>query len=312
MELQVSQFFFLEKVVVEKSEIDWEYIETGFDYDFDQIATDQNGKLFTVGGDNWNYGLLGTSIDGQNWNFDSLTNKRMYDISFDRQGNGYAVGIDGYLFHKDVNSNDWKFHRLPSYIVNRGVSFWNKSQGFIAAGAAFGNGRIHKIIEPFEREKQDTFDYEISDITHSNSQTIHAAGYGLILKSKDQGATWQRSFPSGDYFKAIQFVDENTGYVIGFSGSILRTDDAGESWQSLKKGGNLNSSKEPFTDLFFEDKNNGFITGEDGLLWETRDGGSSWIKYTNLPKDAFTGIAISGSHGYLSGEEGKLVRFLIP
>lgn len=89
-------------------------------------------------------------------------------------------------------------------------------------------------------------------------------------------------------------VDENTGYVVGTGGTILKTSDAGASWDKLKT-----HTRDNLTDIDFVNNQIGYATGINGTLLKTIDGGSSWsamntgttqhLNSVNFPVDANTG-----------------------
>jgi photosystem II stability/assembly factor-like uncharacterized protein len=59
-------------------------------------------------------------------------------------------------------------------------------------------------------------------------------GFGLLLRSRDFGATWERvKVPPGvedRYLSAVGFADERRGWVGGDKGIMIETDDGGETW----------------------------------------------------------------------------------
>ncbi len=276
----------------------------------EQISFDNNGIGHFVGGDTWTLGIAGISKDGgKTWRVDSICNKRLYDLYFDETGKGYAAGIDGYLLTFD-SSQVWEFHRFGTYDPHRGVFFGPNQEGITVSGGAFGNGVIQRFNKNFQRIQLDTFDYQLEDVVYSDENTIHVAGYGVVMRSIDAGQTWQRNETGkGDFFQEIQFLDESLGYMIGFGGSILKTTNAGATWEFLRKGKNWTVSDAPFRALYFLNSEEGYVSGEEGTLFYTENGGEDWKSVDNLPKDNFLDLTIYENHGFLVGEHGVLVRF---
>ena len=56
----------------------------------------------------------------------------------------------------------------------------------------------------------------------------------LIVITNLQGE-WEIVYESGagGFFNTIDFVDENTGWLGGLQGEILKTEDGGETWFAL-------------------------------------------------------------------------------
>jgi len=71
--------------------------------------------------------------------------------------------------------------------------------------------------------------------------------------------------------RSVCFTDENHGFVVGDSGTILKTEDGGSVWTPVNSGvaGNLNS-------VDFPDDTTGFIVGDNGVILKSIDGGITW------------------------------------
>ena len=83
-------------------------------------------------------------------------------------------------------------------------------------------------------------------------------------------AQWtQRISPTTQPLYAVQFLND-TGYAVGYYGTVIRSTDRGLSWaaMSFPNSGNLN-------DVYFHDALHGFAAGDSGLF-HTVDGGASW------------------------------------
>lgn len=83
-------------------------------------------------------------------------------------------------------------------------------------------------------------------------------------------AQWtQRTSTTTQPLYAVQFVND-TGYAVGYYGTVIRSTDRGLSWATMPfpNNGNLN-------DVYFHDALHGFAAGDSGLF-HTVDGGASW------------------------------------
>jgi photosystem II stability/assembly factor-like uncharacterized protein len=95
-------------------------------------------------------------------------------------------------------------------------------------------------------------------------------GRGAISKTTNSGNTWVTTFFNNPLW-GIGFPISNAGhggYAVGDSGVILKTYDAGTSWQTQQSGTSLRLNKVYFIDLDF-----GFAVGDSGIILRTTTGG---------------------------------------
>ena len=69
--------------------------------------------------------------------------------------------------------------------------------------------------------------------------------------------SWQNPLPQGNDLRGASFIDANTGTVVGYYGTIVRTTDAGNSWTIQTSG-----TTENLWAVSFTDANNGTAAGE--------------------------------------------------
>ncbi len=301
---------FFHSCMKEELEISWAELSIPSDLDMESLVFINRDTGYVVGGDRWNYGeLLYTKDGGANWIVDSFTNKKIFDIQYSSDGIATAVGIDGYFF----SSNDfdrWKSLRLPYWSPLNSVFFQTRHKGVAVGGVSFGSGWIATFGENGNLIEWDTtFQHELSDVYFSDPETVHAVGYGIVLRSEDAGITWTTADIQGDFFRAVHFPTPEVGYAVGFSGTIIKTTDAGLSWQKIRNGNNILVSNLPFRDVFFLDEDTGYIVGHNGTFRKTINGGENWTKIT-MPSNAHLNkIFMVGTTGYIVAENGKIFKF---
>ncbi len=72
--------------------------------------------------------------------------------------------------------------------------------------------------------------------------------------------------------KACYFIDANTGWVSGDSGTVIKTTDGGTTWSMHENTGTTNSLRS----IYFLNANTGWAAGDNGTAIKTTDGGSTW------------------------------------
>jgi len=107
-------------------------------------------------------------------------------------------------------------------------------------------------------------------------------GRGAIAKTTDGGRNWNSTFFSAPLYE-VHFPISNAsllGFAVGASGQILRTTDAGLSWQSLTSG-----ISQTLNDVAFFDLSTGYAVGDNGTILKTETGGEPPV---HLSDDAST------------------------
>lgn len=95
---------------------------------------------------------------------------------------------------------------------------------------------------------------------------------------------------SNDDLFSVTFPTENSGWACGRWGTVLRSDDGGNTWNRQKTGTDFT-----LTSIYFVDLQHGWAVGDEGTIIHTADGGKTW----NLQK--------SPVHFFLMG-----VQFVTP
>ncbi|MCH8903840.1 MAG: T9SS type A sorting domain-containing protein [Bacteroidetes bacterium] len=98
--------------------------------------------------------------------------------------------------------------------------------------------------------------------------TIGLLSFSMITK----GQWVQQNSGTTNTLWQVHFPVQDTGYVVGFNGTILKTTDGGTSWNSLNSG-----TSDSFWSVHFINASEGYVVGPPGTILKTVDGGLSWI-----------------------------------
>lgn len=204
-----------------------------------------------------------------------------------------AVGDHGRVVYSEDQGESWTFAQTPADELLTGVSFVDDRQGW-----AVGHGPVILHSDDAGRSwTEQSLDADISDplfdVVFADGQTGVAVGaFGQIRRTTDGGETWTTislheqgdgelaehisagGVPVADsHFYAITCLPKPACrrlLVAGESGTILRSDDMGKTWQPAETGEDI---------TFF-----GIITQQDkalafgmfGRASVSDDGGKTW------------------------------------
>jgi serine/threonine-protein kinase len=106
---------------------------------------------------------------------------------------------------------------------------------------------------------------------------------------------------------SINFVNPMVGYVCGFNGLILKTEDGGKTWQK-----NTFDSRVNFFSILFITPDNGFIAGDNGTIIRTNDGGKNWNILNVYIKESIFDIYFlkDNQTGFMVGSHGMILKTL--
>src|SRR3990172_1852344 len=96
---------------------------------------------------------------------------------------------------------------------------------------------------------------------------------------------WQNPLPQGNSLTAVTFIDANIGFSVGYTGTILRTTDGGNTWES-QSSGTINH----LCGISFTDSNIGTTVGWNGTILKTTDSGNSWISQLSGTSENLRGV----------------------
>jgi len=119
-----------------------------------------------------------------------------------------------------------------------------------------------------------------------------------------QGSWVEQSSPTTDHLLGVDFINANTGWIVGDTGTVLKTTNGGTTWMALSSG-----TTQRLSSVDFVDASTGWATGGDtyGLILKTTNGGTSWVRQDS------TGILeaiqfVSGTTGWAVGIDGLILK----
>lgn len=248
------------------------------------VQTDLNSVYFTsaekgfIGGDGGVFAF--TNDGGQSWTKQPLnTNDTVNEIFFRNEDNGYLL-VGKHIF-----------------ITNDGGKSWRENQ--VIKSVEFG-GRIPDFLSVrFSGKKKG---WIVGSLLNNDDEVIDS----LVLQTQDSGETWSRVTVPSDKLELyhVDFVNDETGWVVGDKGLILATKDGGQTWKKQTSGTDVG-----IFNVDFRDSSNGVVVGSKGTILRTENGGTTWEKVTAPVVKKFLRVNfINDKTGFIVGGGGTILR----
>ncbi len=275
----------------------------------DVVFTDaMNG--FACGGTRWRRGeFLQTNDGGTTWTSDSIYHNILNEVSI-KDDNLMLAGYLGSLLQYEQNTMSWNLVQMPEEVELHSIAYYDQNNFIAVGGGSFDIGVIYHFNNL--NSPPDTsftgINHEIQDVCYLAADEAIAVGYGAVYKSYDSGKTWEAKPVQGEFFLTVNFPSPTIGYAAGFTGTIIKTTDGGETWKKLRNGNRLTTKREIFRDILFTTVDKGYLVGDDGVFWITDDGGKTW-KTVDMPEVRLNAISIEDGTGFIVGDEGRIFKF---
>lgn len=220
--------------------------------DYMSIAFTSKSNGWVVGAASFedfeNPGFIGYTMDGgKSWQKSEIKIPAdLAEVYFLDDKYGWAVGADGTIVSTD-NGRDWELQTSKVGNGLKGIYFVNKEVGYAV-------GESDTILS-----------------------TKNGGRSWKVLQGGQLGAVGD---DDANMYSAIQFLDEETGWVAGVRVSpstqgqhtlIQKTVDGGQTWNTQPI-----NREDILEDIFFLDASIGWAVGENGVILHTSDGGESW------------------------------------
>lgn len=222
-----------------------EIVRTGIAHDA-IYALDMSGENGTAIG---NFGLiLETKDSGATWTTtEPFTDQALLGIA--SAGDHQVIVGQAGTFITRKGGGDWEI--VPNDIGLRLLNVDVDESGLIVAVGEFGairrsrdNGKNwDEIVIDWSQYNDEGYEPHLYDVVVKDANTVVVTGeFGLILWSEDGGDTFVARHQGEESLFAI-YLDADgtgTGYAVGQDGEVLRSQDAGMSWQKISTGSNAN------------------------------------------------------------------------
>jgi photosystem II stability/assembly factor-like uncharacterized protein len=244
-------------------------------------------------------GVLRSEDGGRTWagSNDGFSSRFVSKVAFDPVGRRIVAGILGDRRHGGVlvapqASGPWTDlaigldgrEVLSLAVGETGVIAGTDDGLYLAAGAAWR--RLKTVLGGVDLHPR------VNDVAEMPGSVLLAATSKGLLRSTDDGATWQRQLLGlATEVRAIGPSPRTPGLVLAATAlGIFRSTDSGQTWERISKG-----PDDPFVRaiaLLPGDDRVAFILTPSGLF-RSGDGGQGWMRRGGgLPFSDITGLAL--------------------
>lgn len=263
----------------------WERQRPGIAKSLTDVSQPDAHTAIAVGEDGM---VLRTSDGGASWEvLPSGVQGNLYAVHFIDINNGWAGGRDGTMIRTWNGGDSWSAMDIPNDNAVRDIDFLDSEVGAITMFEPSYDWPGFKQFVYVTRDGGSSWaygslfagfhdSYSAVAIANSSMMTEVLAGEApytasAMYRSTDGGEIWseQPDEMFGSLF-GIDYFPGGTGFTVGSSGAVLRTENSGSSWSPATPG---------IIDIMgvdYVDPDTAICVGYHGLILRTTNGGEDW------------------------------------
>ncbi|MEO1434996.1 MAG: LamG-like jellyroll fold domain-containing protein [Bacteroidota bacterium] len=243
-----------------------------------------------------------TGNGGGNWTISQINSNLAVQDIYLTGNSGFIFGSNGLICVSNNFGNSW----VPFSTGTSATFFsgWFSSPTYGWAVGSAGTICLYNGSNwvPFATGVNNTFRgvYGFG----SNAWAVGSGGIICIYN----GTTWVPQVSGTvNQLNGVYFVDNNTGYAVGNSGTILKTENGGGTWINVGPAypWNLNA-------VYCLDANNIICVGDNGVVLISNDGGVTWQLFSIGSSARLTDCTVVNCTGYITAVDGQVFTFDFP
>lgn len=214
---------------------------------------------------------------GFSWVHPRPTGDLLWDVAWVGENVFVACGQNGTLYRTSDAGATWSIQQAEMLAPLRSMAY---DDGLLVAGGQ--NGRAYLSTDQGLTWDPDRIpslnmtlrEIHIFDRNHIVAVCSNLSAGGVVIITEDGGVTWDFIDPGVlTAFRGLDFLDDRVGWAVGTGGYLLRTEDAGRSWEP--------ENSHPFggrelQTVRFRSLDTGIVAGDLGRVFVTHDGGETW------------------------------------
>jgi photosystem II stability/assembly factor-like uncharacterized protein len=122
--------------------------------------------------------------------------------------------------------------------------------------------------------------------------------------SFSQTGWFTQSSGTSEHLQSVFFISDMTGWVVGYSGTVLKTTNGGINWVAQSSG-----TANPLLSVYFVNSLSGWAVGAMGSIITTGNGGTTWTSQSSGSTSVLNSVYfISAFTGWAAGEFMTIVK----
>jgi len=270
------------------------------------------GSFLGVFWDSFPGNCLASDQDG----FKLSRRDRAFGVYFSDDKNGWIVGDSGLVLKTDNHGKSWEKITFSEGSTFNDVCFVGEKGWIVGArGTIFGTGDNGKTWQKQESKVHQSL-MKVFFLDKNKGFTVGVDG--TILKTVNGGSSWENvsidcmtllpvemmevGIISLNLYD-ILFLDENSGWIVGDSGTVLHSEDGGNEWKLTNIG-----PVPPLFSISFMNADKGWAVGQNGYSLKTEDGGKTWEKVVIEEGNSLYKVRIFNDYGVIVGDHATIIE----
>jgi photosystem II stability/assembly factor-like uncharacterized protein len=240
-----------------------------------------NSVWFTSATQGWAVGANGTVMftanGGGTWtrldNAVVQSSELLKDVCFATADTGWVVGTNGTILRTFDGGASWN-QQHPTAVTLESVSFSGTRDGWAVGGGGIILGTHDRGVSWYLVQPAVTVQPLLAVARRSATQAFAVGQQGVAPRTvaTPDSLAWELRTAGAQFqLEGVYYPTDLIGYAAGSNGgqgAILRTDDAGVTWDAQTSRSNV-----PLNDVFFVDALRGWAVGDAGTIVHTARGG---------------------------------------
>lgn len=224
-----------------------------------------------------------------------------------------TVGARGHILYSDDRGGSWRQASVPTTQMLTGVYFLNGQRGWTVGHDGLilvsDDGGVNWRIQRDGLAAQQQANLELQEQAHQQIQALESA-LGIASQQSRPALEMRLADAEMDLEDAdlalaedvftsplmdVWFQDAALGWAVGAFGTLLATDDGGQSWIN-QAGGIENPDEFHLNAVTGDSQGRVFIAGEGGVMYRSLDAGRSWEALDAFYQGSWFGTVYSAPH----------------